>query len=92
MLTSTSNVKVGYYDERWAAGMGHIRLNVKQTGAPDAGNPHVRCDVAGAGNVQTKSLRRASPRPYRERSVLLATLFHASQPYRARSLRMCQPG
>jgi len=43
---------------------------VKQMGARNAGNPHVACDVEGAGDVVWVGTpgphRRASPRPYRE--------------------------
>jgi hypothetical protein len=44
---------------------------VKQMGARNAGNPHVACDVEGAGDVVWIGTpgphRRASPRPYRAR-------------------------
>ena len=41
---------------------------MKQMGARNAGNPHVACDVEGAGNAARSRYlgldRRASPRPY----------------------------
>jgi len=41
---------------------------MKRMGARNAGNPHVACDVEGAGNVAWSGRldldRRASPRPY----------------------------
>ena len=44
-------------------------FGVKQMGARNAGNPHVACDVEGAGDVVWVGTpgpqRRASPRPYR---------------------------
>jgi hypothetical protein len=46
-----------------------ISFGVKQMGARNAGNPHVACDVGGAGDVVWVGTpgphRRASPRPYR---------------------------
>src|ERR1700737_2744113 len=49
--------------------IGPISFGVKQMGARNAGNPHVACDVEGAGNVVWVGTpgphRRASPRPYR---------------------------
>jgi hypothetical protein len=44
-----------------------ISLGAKQMGARSAGNPHVACDVEGAGNVVrpgSRSCGRAGPRPY----------------------------
>jgi len=49
--------------------VGPISFGVKQMGARNAGNPHVACDVEGAGDVVWVGTpaphRRASPRPYR---------------------------
>src|SRR4029453_49807 len=42
--------------------IGPITLDTKQTGAPSAGNPHARCDVAGAGDGFTVWLLRHSQR------------------------------
>src|SRR5450759_4331230 len=48
--------------------IGPISFGVKQMGARNAGNPHVACDVEGAGDVVWVGTpgphRRASPRPY----------------------------
>src|SRR6266436_3088043 len=50
------------------AEIGPISFGVKQMGARNAGNPHVACDVEGAGDVVWVGTpgphRRASPRPY----------------------------
>src|SRR5450759_324508 len=50
--------------------IGPISFGVKQMGARNAGNPHVACDVEGAGDVVWVGTpgphRRASPRPYQE--------------------------
>jgi len=42
--------------------IGHINLDMKQTGERNAGNPHVAFDVAGAGNGFTNELMRHSQR------------------------------
>jgi|SRR5437764_14963194 len=40
--------------------LGFITLDMKQTGAPSAGNPHAGCDVAGAGAGFTVGILRHS--------------------------------
>src|SRR6202795_1543423 len=48
--------------------IGPISFGMKRMGARNAGNPHVACDVEGAGDVAWSGRlgqgRRASPRPY----------------------------
>ena len=48
--------------ERRPSTISHITLDTKQTGAPSAGNPHAKYDVAAAGNELTVWLLRHSQR------------------------------
>ncbi len=48
--------------ESAASTIGHITLDVKQTGEPGAGKPPARFDVAGAGEWHTAGLLRHSQR------------------------------
>ena len=48
--------------ESAASTIGHITLDVKQTGEPGAGKPPARFDVAGAGEGHTVGLVRHSQR------------------------------
>ena len=44
---------ISYPRGQWLNRLGHITLDTKCAGARFAGNPHVACEVEGAGNGDT---------------------------------------